>query len=256
MERVAADPLINCICMDLAESYARYAVRYWLTDLTTDDPTDSAVRCRIFMALKRAGIPLSIPAQALFTTRDDSAERRGEKNKQDIVKRQKALAGVDLFNHMTDEERAKLAVALIYSPFTKGEAITKQGATAHWLYIIISGNVSIRVTGENGLEREVTQLADGHFFGEMSLMTGENRAATVVALTDVECYRLDKEAFKSIISMRPELAKEIASILAERRAGLDAIKEGLSEEAKHQRIENAKVHLLDKIEHFFGLNEA
>ena len=228
MERIAADPLINCICMDLAESYARYAVRYWLTDLTTDDPTDSAVRCRIFVALKRAGIPLSIPAQALFTTRDDSAERRGEKNKQDLDKRQHALAGVDLFNHMTDAERSKLAVALVYSPFTKGETVTQQGATAHWLYIIITGSVSIRVKSDAGVEREVAQLSNGHFFGEMSLMTGELRSATVVALSDVECYRLDKAAFKTVISLRPELAKEIASILAQRRAGLDAIREGMS----------------------------
>ena len=41
-------------------------MRYWLTDLSSDDMTDSEVRHRIFFALKRAGVPLSIPAHAVF----------------------------------------------------------------------------------------------------------------------------------------------------------------------------------------------
>lgn len=255
IERVSADPQINCICMDLAESYARYAVRYWLTDLFTDDPTDSAVRCRIFYALKRAGIPLSIPAQALFTTRDDSAERRGEKQRMDLDKRRSALARVDLFNHMTDEERATLAAGLVYTPFTKSEVITKQGSVAHWLYIVNAGEVSIRVTNDSGLEREVAVVGAGHFFGEMSLMTGERRSATVVALSDVDCYRLDKDAFQSVISNRPELAEEIAGILAQRRIGLDAVKEGMSEDAKKKHIESIRDRMLDSIRDFFGLKD-
>jgi len=47
--------------MEFKESYASYAVRYWLTDLAVDDPTNSIVRTRIYFALRRAGIPLSIP---------------------------------------------------------------------------------------------------------------------------------------------------------------------------------------------------
>ncbi len=253
LERVAADPVPNCICVDLMESYARYAVRYWLTDLSTDDPTDSTVRCRIYFALKRSNIPLSIPAHAIFTTKDSSIKRRREKEEHEIEVRRKALAGVDLFNHMTEQERAELANALEYTPFAKNEILTHQGSLAHWLYIIIKGDVSIRVSAE-GAEREVSKLTSGHFFGEMALMTGAPRVATVVALTDVECYRLDKDAFQSVISKRPELAHEVADILANRRVELEAVKENLSEEAKKKRIETAKTDLVDSIKKFFGLN--
>src|SRR5262249_5033754 len=77
IERVAIHPSPNCVLMDLAESWGRYAVRYWLTDLAVDDPTDSAVRARIYFALKRAGIPLSMPAHAVFVT-EENVERKQE----------------------------------------------------------------------------------------------------------------------------------------------------------------------------------
>ena len=52
---VSPTPAPNCVFMDFEASYGRYAVRYWLTDLAVDDPTDSLVRVRIYFALKRAG---------------------------------------------------------------------------------------------------------------------------------------------------------------------------------------------------------
>ncbi|MEI6232739.1 MAG: mechanosensitive ion channel family protein [Planctomycetota bacterium] len=256
IERVAADPQINCICTELGESSARYGVRYWLTDIATDDPTDSSVRCRIYVALKRAGIPLSIPAQSIVTTRDESAERRGQLEPKNLSKRQQALAGVDLFKHMTDAERLGLANTLVYSPFTKNEILTKQGATAHWLYIIMSGVVSVRVTLEGKTDDvEVAQIGSGHFFGEMSLMTGETRSATVIALTDVECYRLDKAAFQTIITERPELAEEIAVILAQRKVGLEAARTGRSSGPKTESMESITQHVLSDIKRFFGLED-
>src|SRR5206468_8879924 len=76
---VAAFPPPNCICYDFArqgaDSFAYYAVRYWLTDLADDDPTSSAVRVRIYVALKRAGIPLAIPGPALWVSMDDPEHR-------------------------------------------------------------------------------------------------------------------------------------------------------------------------------------
>src|SRR6202042_3547825 len=70
IEGVADDPKPTVICYDFAkdprDSFAYYAVRYWLTDLANDDPTSSRVRTRIFTALKRASIPLARPVQTLF----------------------------------------------------------------------------------------------------------------------------------------------------------------------------------------------
>lgn len=253
IEHVALDPAPHCILVDLHESYGRYAVRYWLTDLSVDDPTDSVVRTRIYFALKRAGIPLSIPAHAVFLT-EESSERRARKDEQEHRRRLDALAKVELFRTLSQEDREKLADSLRYAPFTKGEALTRQGAEAHWLYMILDGQASVRVSS-GGQEREVARLGPGDFFGEMSLMTGEPRSATVVALTDVECYRLDKSAFQETVRSRPELAEDVAEVLARRRVELAAVKEGLDAEAAARRVAADKHDLLGRIRDFFGLVE-
>jgi len=111
------------------------------------------------------------------------------------------------------------------------------------------------VRGEGGLERPVARLGRGSLFGEMSLMTGAPRAATVVATTDVECYRLDKAVFKEVLRDRPELAERAAEILARRTLGLEAAKHELDEEARRRHLESAKTDFLDRIRSFFGLGD-
>lgn len=252
--RVAAEPKPHCILMDFHESYCRFAVRYFLTDIAVDDPTDSEVRTRIWFALKRAGIPLSIPAHAIFMT-EDNETRKAEKTRADRDRRLRALSQVDLFAPLSDAEREQLAEGLRYAPFTRGEVMTRQGAEAHWLYMIVEGAASVRVAVDGGLEKEVATLQAGQFFGEMSLMTGEKRSATVVASCDVECYRLDKSAFQEVMRAHPELAERVAEILARRRVELIAAREGLDAAARDRRMEAAKVDLVGKIRNFFGLGD-
>ncbi len=250
---VAHEPPPNCIFMDFKESFANYAVRYWLTDLAVDDPTSSVVRQRIFFALKRASIPPSIPAHSLFLTEEDEM-RRQRKQKEEIQGKVEALKHIELFNSLTDTERGEIAERLVEAPFVRGEAMTRQGAEAHWLYIIRSGEAEVRVVADGSkLSERVATLPAGAFFGEMGLMTGEKRTATVIASTDVECYRLDKEAFHDILRQRPEIAEDISHILARRRVELDAIREGLNEEAIRQRFLHAQHDLLNRIRNFFKL---
>ncbi len=61
LERVANEPPPNCVLMDLSDSWGKYAVRYWLTDFSSTDRTDSDVRTVVYFALQRAGMRLSIP---------------------------------------------------------------------------------------------------------------------------------------------------------------------------------------------------
>jgi CRP-like cAMP-binding protein len=237
--------------MELHESYGRYAARYWLTDFAVDDPTDSAVRVRVYFALKRAGIPLSIPAHAVFMT-EESQERKHVKSEEEEERRLQALSHVAFFDHLSDDDKRRLALGLRYAPFARGEVMTRQGAVGHWLYMILGGEASVRVTGAGGEEREVSRLEAPNFFGEMSLMTGAPRAATVTAMTDVECYRLDAATFREIIQHRPELAERVAEVLAERRTELLAIVKQMGMEAE-ARTPVTKHDLLRQIEEFFGL---
>ncbi|HKP71888.1 MAG TPA: mechanosensitive ion channel family protein, partial [Pyrinomonadaceae bacterium] len=223
IEHVAREPKPHCLLVNFKESDAYYAARYWLTELNVTDPTDSVVRERIYFALRRAGIPLSIPAYSVFLTEDDET-RRERKRKGEIAHRADALSRVELFHSLTDAERAELAGQLSVAPFTRGEAITRQGAQAHWLYVIRRGEVSVRVRLDGSEESEqIATLREGDFFGEMGLMTGAPRAATAIALTDVECYRLNKEGFREILHRRPEIAQDISRIMAERQAQLESL---------------------------------
>lgn len=252
IKNVAADPAPQCIVIDLHESYVRYVVRYWLTDLAVDDATDSGVRGRIYLALKRAGIPLSIPAQAVFLT-EESRERKAVKSDEERRRRLGALERVDFFDHVPPADRERLADGLHYAPFAAGEVITRQGAEAHWLYLILSGEAEVRLRGDGGLEREVARLGPGQFFGEMSLMTGAPRRATVVAATDVVSYRLDKAVFQAVLHDRPELAERVAEVLARRLVDLEAVQHDLDGEAQRRRVAEATRDLLGRIRHFFGL---
>jgi small-conductance mechanosensitive channel/CRP-like cAMP-binding protein len=251
IDNVAHTPEPNCVLMDLHDSYARYAVRYWLENLAVDDPTDSIIRTRVYFALKRMHIPLSMPAHAIFVT-EESMERREHKTKQDLTHRLEALARVDLFAHLDDEDRQRLATSLHHVPFAAGETITRQGAVAHWLYMLLRGEAAVRIEDADGNEQEVAKLEPGQFFGEMSLLTGARRSATIVALTDVDCYRLDRAAFKELLDRRPEVADHLADVLAERRVTLEAAKENLDQAAQRERMNAMRHDLLHRIRNFFG----
>lgn len=251
---VAKDPLPNCVLMDMdIKGYARYAMRYWLTDLTPDDPTDAAIRWHIMTALQRSGIKLAMEERSIHLTKEN--EKHEELVRQrEVQLRMKTLRRVELFAQMTDEELRKLAERLRYAPFAKGNLIAKQGAPAqHWLFIIISGEAEVYLEGPGGEKRPLNVLSKGAFFGEMSLMTGSPRVASVIAKTDVECYRLDKEAFEEILLARPSIADEVSHVLVSRRMQLDNAMQNLDEEAKHKEIHHQHSEILETIKHFFGL---
>ena len=249
---VAPEPAPHCLIVDYRDSYATYAARYWLTDLADDSPTDSVVRSRVYVALRRAGMTPSIPAQQLFVTLDTESRRR-RKQGQATHAAAAVLEQVELFQSLTPEERQELAGRLRVAPFVRGEAITRQGAEAHWLYVLVEGQAEVRVSVDGTTSRSIATLHAGDFFGEMGLMTGAPRSATVVALTDATCVRLDKEGFVDILHRRPEIAEEISRLLARRRIELDTVREHLSHDALQERLRTTEHDLLRRIRRFFAL---
>ena len=260
---VAADPPPNCVCMDFArdhrESFATYAVRYWLTDLAADDPTNSRVRARIYTALRRAGIPLALPASTTWI-QIDNEDRQKKKSDRAVADRFKVLRDLPLFRSLTDDEVRTLAAGLSHVIYTAGEVCTRQGAVAHWLYILTAGTVEIRTTidpdGEGplpGSTKVVGRLTAPEVFGEMGLITGQQRTADVVAVTDVDCFRLDKATFERVLLGRPEIATELSDRLAKRRVELIAVRDGLDEDAKLARQSMERDQILGAIRSFFSL---
>ncbi len=255
IEAVADDPKPSIICYDFAkdgrDSFGYYAVRYWLTDLPNDDPTNSRIRTRIYSALKRAGIPLARPVQTLFMRPEENEEAEAARHR---ARKARAMATIGLFQSLTPDERTTLADHLRYAPFVAGETCTKQGAVAHWLYVLTAGTVEIRRRREHGsLTKTLATLEAPAVFGEMGVMTGEPRSADVVAITDVECYRLDKPGLKKILEARPEIAQAFSKSTALRRVELSAAQEHLDEQAQQDRLASEETRILDRMQEFFGL---
>ena len=250
VENMATEPPPQVLFSGVRDSYAVYSVRYWLADLSIDDPTDSDVRTRIYFALQRAGISLSIPAQTVFLT-NDTDQRRERKQQEEHARRLAAIELVDLLAPLGTDERDRLADQLTYAPFAAGEAVTHEGDQDDGLYMLVKGVAAVRI-GRGIHMREVARLEPGQFFGEMSLMTGEARSATVVAVTDLESYRLDKAAFEALLHARPELVEKVAELLADRREALATVRDQASD-ARNRRLQTAKQDLLGRIKSFFSL---
>jgi len=256
--RMATEPPPHVLMMGVRDSYAQYVVRYWLNDLNIDDPTDSAVRIRVWFAMRRAGISLSIPASTVFLTHE-TPERETRKAEQELEQRMRALKRVDLFSGLTAKLQRALADQLEFTPFAAGEAITREGDKDDGLFMIVEGEAVVQIGGRgndsSGLlgPRDVARLGPGQFFGEMSLMTGEARTATVIAATDILCYKMNKPAFQQILEETPAIADQIAEVLVMRRTALSAARDE-REEVRRKRHETAKQDLLGRIRGFFGLD--
>jgi small-conductance mechanosensitive channel/CRP-like cAMP-binding protein len=253
LPNVARDPAPHALLMEFKDSYASYAVRYWLTDLFVDEQTDSLIRCRIVFALKRQGIIVAIPAYRTFQTEEDH-ERKQRILSENLDKRQAALANVDLLAPLNEAERRYLAEHLHDSPFARGEAIARQGDQSPCMYVVTKGEAEVRLKVEgSSQERTLAKLGAGDFFGEMGLLTGDRRSASVLAVTDVHCLRLDKEDFFNVLQNRPLIAEGISQILAQRRLELDAARDHLTGEAVKERMRGAQTDLLARIRKFFTM---
>jgi CRP-like cAMP-binding protein len=84
-------------------------------------------------------------------------------------------------------------------------------------------------------------------------MTGEPRAATVIARTHVDSYRLDKDSFRDLLVSRPEVADQISTLLAKRKSQLEATLKNLDEAAQVAWAARARNDIRHTIRHFFGL---
>jgi len=246
MRDIRTDPAPDCLLWEFKEDAVTYAVRYWIDDFLRDDGLDAEARGLIWYALHRAGMEIPFPARNIHVT-EMTEDRALRKLDEDYARRVDALSQVDVFRALDAEKIDRLARRLRLAPFGPGEVILREGDPGDSLYVLRTGEVSVQVS-VRGKPREVTSLKAGQFFGEMSLMTGESRSATIVAKTDVECYIVSKDAFQAILEQKPELAATISEILSKRQAVL-----GASAEASGPVAVAEPQQLLSRIAAFFGI---
>jgi small-conductance mechanosensitive channel/CRP-like cAMP-binding protein len=251
---VAGDPPANCICAGFDTNAIKYIVYYWLTDIKLYMVTDSRVRVHVYAALGRAGmdIPISRSDVYLHSARSLHSNRSTEEQES----RRALLKSLELFASLTDEETQALAALLIPTPLAVGDVATKQGEPSDSLYILARGQVGIfRDASEAGqlARQRLATLPAPQYFGEMGLLTGQARTATIIAESEVLCYRLDKRGFEAIIRARPEIADAMSQTVVARQAANDATLASLSADARARAAGSRASDLVRRIRDFFGL---
>jgi CRP-like cAMP-binding protein len=166
------------------------------------------------------------------------------------------LRSLELFAPLTDDETHALAAQLRPAPLAAGDVVTRQGEPSDSLYILARGEVAIFRDPEHGnkARKLLAKLSAPAFFGEMGLLTGQARTATIIAESEVLCYRLDKRGFEAIIQARPELAEAMSRTVAARSAANDATLASLSAEARAQATGTRASEIVRRIRQFFGLD--
>jgi small-conductance mechanosensitive channel len=192
------------------ESSVKYVVRVWLKDWADVPLVHDEVFARLWYRFGRAGIEIPFP-QRVVTMRAELPRPQGL--------REELLGELDLFKPFNGEERKAIADAASEHHFGIGESICVEGREGETFYVVVTGRVSVRVGHP---PREVATLSRGQYFGEMSLLTGAPRAATVVAVDDTQVLEFDRAEFQRFFTQKPELAEQMASFLARRKAELES----------------------------------
>src|SRR5881628_2106402 len=127
------------------------------------------------------------------------------------------LKNVKLFAELSNDSLVKLGSCLKIGDFPPAEVIVREGAPGVSMYIIKSGMVEVRKKDPTtGIDFLVAQLSAGAAVGEMSLLTGKPRSATVTTVQPTVVFTLTRADFRNLVTQHPEISLGLARILAER----------------------------------------
>lgn len=206
------------------DSAVMYEIKYHMHDYAQRDRIDADIRKAVWYALRRNGISIPYPIRSL--QRYVPPQQRSQPDTEEILHR---LARVDILSPLSRAAHETIAAAARVHVYSRGETILRHGNEGDSMFIVHEGAVSVRVADD-----EVARLQPGDFFGEMALLTGERRAADVVALTDVVAVEIAKDALEPVLHDHPELASAISARVTERRGSLDS--RGDEREASQQSV--------------------
>lgn len=174
------------------------------------------------------------------------------------VDRVELLRGIHLFgDNLEDQEFEELARLIRQRTFRNGETLIHQGEAGHSMYILAEGLVHVLVeVGEiadvPAESRRVAQVEPGQVFGEMSLLTGEPRTATIRAASDVVAFEIGHDHIATLLAARPVLAEQLSHSVAERRVRtLEALRNATDEERGQETVRLSQ-QILAKMRGFFG----
>jgi len=149
------------------------------------------------------------------------------------------LKGVTLFQFLDDRERDELAGQFEIVRFPSGETIFQIGEPGEALYAIRSGEVEASFKNDTGERIVLETMGPGGFFGEISLLDGGPRSATVIATQDTEAFQLNRSSLEKFIELHPRAAMELLAAMG-RRLRFS------SEKLRHSATRNANEAIEDR----------
>jgi small-conductance mechanosensitive channel/CRP-like cAMP-binding protein len=214
--RVLEAPAPDVMLVEFAASAITYRARFWVDDYERDEAARDEVRTAIYYAFGRYGIEIPYPIQVDYSREWPEPDARTRQRQRETI-----IESVDLFSSLTAEQRAAVAASTTTKVFGNGEAIVRQDEPGHSMYVVCSGRAAVVIEPQR---TEVAVIERGGYFGEMSLLTGEPRSATVVARGDVAVLEVDADVFRRLGAESPTAVEQIAVAALTRRAELEQVK--------------------------------
>jgi small-conductance mechanosensitive channel/CRP-like cAMP-binding protein len=242
-------PRVDVRVFEFGESSITYRIKYWTDDFAAKNRTKSAFMIRVWYSFNRHGIEFPFPMRNVFMrTITEETEKAAVLEAENRIFEQ--LREVPLFTPLTDQETRSLASRARVERYFTGEVVMLQGQPGDSLYIIDEGSVSVAVSAD-GRSEKLAELGPSAIIGEMALMTGAERTATVTATMPTQFVVIDREAFRKTLLQNPQIAEEISEMLATRREQREATVAALHEAATQSPVAE-KGMILSRIWEFFG----
>ena len=238
--RILPAPAPDVLLVGFLDSAINYRARFWIDDFAADDRAMDEVRTAIYYSFQRHDIEIPWPHQVQYErvwTEPDVTKK--------IKEEEKLLAQVDLFAALPPDMRHQIARESPMAVFGAGETIVKQGEEGQSMFVVLSGSVSVVLEPDR---HQVARIERGGYFGEMSLLTGEPRTATVLAVDDVVAVEIVADLFRRLAAVHPEAIETLAVSAMSRREGLHQAKAAVAETTT---VENAT--LLSRMKKFLRL---
>ncbi|HEX2056161.1 MAG TPA: mechanosensitive ion channel family protein, partial [Nitrospiraceae bacterium] len=244
VDGVLSDPKPVAMVTAFNESGIQYRLKFPIADYARRPEIESAVRTYVWNAFSRKGIEIPFPQrviqQAVLTERSEVL------SSEDI---RRHLAGVDFLATLAPPQLETIARGSRTEHFLPGERVVRQGDPGQELYVIVEGRADVMVE-QNGLSSLVSQLTPGQFFGEMSLLTGEPRSATVTARTPLKVLVVGKDALVQLVQQDRVVIERIGAVVARRHASTLAAKQELDREASKAAGRHPVRPLIERIQNF------
>jgi small-conductance mechanosensitive channel len=226
----------------LADSGIDWEIKYWLDDYSKFNDTDALLRQRLWYVFQREKIDFAYPTRTVHI-----AEKKEETTFVEYVNTvSESLQRIPLFAPLSEEEVQRLATASATRIYAPGEAIVRRGQEGNSMFVIVRGAVKVQIP-ENDYQKTINHLSANDFFGEMSLLTGQPRTATVIAEEETEVIQIKKTALRPLFEANPDLMKAICDIIEERRELL------VQTTAAEESMDESASGVLSSLRKFFGM---